>query len=164
MPKALVVYFSRSGYTRKIAQEIAAKGGTDIECIRDVRDRSGIWGYLRSARDAMKKRSSAIQLPVYNPSTYDLVILGTPVWASNVSSPMRAYLGAYKEKFRHVALFCTQGGSGAPKVLHDMADVCGQKPLASLAVNDDEIKKGGYSQKLDQFLETIGLPNTARPN
>jgi flavodoxin len=161
MQRTLVVYFSRTGYTRKIAEEIAGRCGADVEAIEDVRARAGIFGYLRSAREAYKKRLIELRPAAKNPSDYDLVILGTPVWASNVSSPMRAYLTAHRGELKRVAAFCTQGGSGAEKVLSDMAELCGRKPVASLALNDGEIKRRGHTEKLDQFLGTLALPKAA---
>jgi flavodoxin len=161
MPRALVVYFSRTGYTRKIAEDIAARCGADIEGIQDVRDRSGMWGYLRSAREALGKRLIDIRPPIRNPSDYNVVILGTPVWASNICSPMRAYVTTHREEFRQVAFFCTQGGSGAKKVLDDMAKLCKHRPVASLALNDEEIKRGLHAEKLNQFLAVVALPKAA---
>lgn len=161
MQRVLVVYFSRTGYTRKIAEEIAAACGADIERIQDLGDRSGIWGYLRSGREALKKRLIDIQPPTKRPSDYDLVVLGTPVWASNICSPVRAYIAAHKENFKQVTFFCTQGGSGAKKVLHDMAELCAQRPVATVALNDDEIKKGSHAEKLNQFHGFVALPKAA---
>jgi flavodoxin len=161
MQKALVVYFSRTGYTRKIAEEIAARSGADIESVEDVRGRSGIVGYFRSAREAYKKRLIDIKPAAKNPSEYDLVVLGTPVWARNLSSPMRAYLNAHRDELKRVGIFCTQGGSGAEKVFGDVAELCGRKPDASLALNDGEIKRGAYADKLDRFLGVLGPPKAA---
>jgi flavodoxin len=46
--KMLVVYYSRGGNTRAVAEEIArALGGADLEEIRDAADRSGWRGYLK---------------------------------------------------------------------------------------------------------------------
>jgi flavodoxin len=156
--RVLVVFFSRSGYTRKIAEEIAARCGADLEAIEDVRTRAGLFGYLRSGREAYKKLPVEIRAPVRNPSDYDLVILGTPVWAGNVSSPMRAYLTAHGGELKRVAVFCTQGGSGAEKVINDMGGLCGRKPVTSLAINDREIKRNNYAESLECFFETLGLP------
>jgi flavodoxin len=161
MPRTLVVHFSRTGYTRKIAEEIAGRCGTDLDAIEDVRARAGIFGYLRSAREAYTKRPIEIRPAAKNPSDYDLVILGTPVWVSNVSSPMRAYLTAHGGGLKQVAVFCTQGGSGAEKVLSDMAELCGRKPVASLALNDGEIKRRSHAAKLDGFLAALALPKAA---
>jgi flavodoxin len=161
MPRTLVVYFSRTGYTRKIAEEIAGRCGADLEAIEDVRARAGIFGYLRSAFEAYKKRPIEIRPAVKNPSDYDLVIFGTPVWAGNVSSPMRAYLTPHRGDLKQVGVFCTQGGSGAEKVLSDMAELCGRKPVASVALNDGEIERRTYAEKLDGFLDAFALPKAA---
>lgn len=161
MKKILVVYFSRSGYTRQVAEAIAAQLGADIECVREFRGRLGILGYLRSAREALQQRTIAIRAPAKNPSDYDLLIIGTPVWASNMCSPIRAYITAQMNSLGRVALFCTQGGSGALKVLGRMAELCGHRPVATLIVNDDEIAKDRYADKLKGFLKAIALPQAA---
>jgi flavodoxin len=159
--RTLLVYFSRTGYTRKIAEEIAGRCGADLEAIEDVRARTGIIGYLRSAREAYKKLPIEIRPAVKNPADYDLVILGTPVWASNVSSPMRTYLTSHGRELKQVAVYCTQRGSGAEKVLSDMAELCGRKPVASLVLNDGEIKRRSHAAKLDGFLVALALPKAA---
>lgn len=161
MRKVLVVYFSRSGHTRKVAEALAARCDADIEELRDVRDRTGIWGYIRSAREALKKRVIEIQTPRKNPKDYDLVILGTPVWAGNVCSPLRAYVAAEKASFARVAFFCTLGGSGAAKVFEDLADLCGKRPMSTLAVREAEIKKGIDTVALDRFIGAAVLPKAA---
>lgn len=161
MNKILVVYFSRSGYTRQVAEQIATRLRADIESVREFRGRLGILGYLRSVREALQQRSVAIRTPAKNPSDYDLVIIGTPVWASNMCSPIRAYITAQMNGLGRVALFCTQGGSGALKVLGRMAELCGHRPVATMIVNDDEITKERYADKLNGFLKAIALPQAA---
>lgn len=161
MAKILVVYFSRTGYTRKVAEEIASRCGADLEAIEDLRSRAGLFGYLRSGREALRKQPADIRPAARNPSDYDLVVLGTPVWAGHVSSPMRAYLAAHGSALEQVAFFCTLGGSGAEAAFADMADLGRREPLASLALNDRELKRGGYADKLDRFLAVLAPPQAA---
>ena len=78
--KALVVYYSRSGVTRKVAQALAAALGAEIEEIVDTKDRSGAGGWLKAGADASLKRLTAIQPMTKDPAGYDLVVIGTPVW------------------------------------------------------------------------------------
>ena len=54
MSRILVVDYSRTGNTHLVAKAIAHVCGADLERIREVRSRRGLWGYLRSAREAMK--------------------------------------------------------------------------------------------------------------
>jgi flavodoxin len=155
MGKQLLVYFSRSGNTRIIAEAIAAICSADIERIEEARSRSGIFGYFRSAREALGQRIVEIRPPGKNAADYDVVILGTPVWAGNLSSPMRAYLIAQRGRLNRVAFFCTQGGSGAENVFQQMAELCQQAPLARLAVNVRDIRRRQYSEKLQNFRTTL---------
>lgn len=161
MKKTLVVYFSRTGHTRKLAQEIGAQCGADVEAIEEARGRAGFWGYFRSGREALKKQVIEIKSVTRHPANYDLVVLGTPVWASNVSSPMRAYLVAYGRSCRNVAFFCAQGGQGADKVCRDMAELCGRAPIATAVFTDSEIKRGRYTDKISAFVRAIALPKAA---
>jgi flavodoxin len=158
MSRVLVVYYSRTGRTEKVAEHLADRSGADIEAIGESQGRLGFFGYFRSAREALKRKHAAITPMLHDLGDYDIVLLGTPVWAGHVSSPMRACLDANKETFRRVAFFCTQHGSGAEKVLQEMAEICGRQPEATLIVNDPEIKQCSYGPKLDQFIHAIGLP------
>jgi flavodoxin len=159
--KTLIVYFSRTGRTRQIAQAIASRLSADIECVPDVGNRSGIWGYIRSLREAMQQRVINIGAPNKNPSDYDLIILGTPVWAHNMCSPLRSYITAQKERFRAIAVLCTQGGSGASKVVGDIATLCGRTPVGTLVLNEREIEKDQFTAKLDGFIKSVTLAQAA---
>lgn len=52
----LVVYYSRTGATRKVAEYITKQLGADMEEIIDMKKRSGIWGFLIGGRDALRKK------------------------------------------------------------------------------------------------------------
>ena len=155
MNRILVVYYSRTGNTRTLAGELVTALKADVDQLDDRRDRCGVFGYLRCAREALKKRTIELLPPAYDPSNYDVVVLGTPVWAGNISSPLRSYVAAHKARLRQVAFFCTQGGSGADKVFRDLAELCGQSPVATLAVNGHEIEERAYAQRLEQFASSV---------
>lgn len=155
MYRILVVYYSRTGYTRTLAGELAAVLKADVDRLDDGRDRCGVWGYLRCAREALKKRTIKLLPPGYDPSSYDVVVLGTPVWAGNLSSPLRSYVVAHKAQLKQVAFFCTQGGSGAEKVFRDLTELCGKAPLATLAVNDRELNSHAYARQLERFATAV---------
>ena len=155
MANTLIVYFSRSGHTQRIAAEIASQTGADLERITEQRSRKGLLGYLRSAREAYKKQVVPIDPTDNDPADYDLVILGTPVWAGHVSSPVRAYVAAHKQKLGRIALFCTQGGSGGPKVLRELAELIGAVPAATLVINEKALKSGAYADEMAKFVKSI---------
>ena len=90
MRRILVVCYSRSGTTLELAQSIAERCGADVELIKDKVPRDGVVGYLRSAFEALFHRTPWIQPPRRAVGDYALVIIGTPVWAGNMASPVRS--------------------------------------------------------------------------
>lgn len=158
MARTLVVYFSRTGRTHRIALEIAAPLGADIERIEEQRSRAGFLGYWRSGREAYRKLIPAIEPAVNDPSSYDIVLLGTPIWAGHISSPVRAYVGAHAGALSRMALFCTHGGSSPAKAFSEIAELAGVEPVATLAVTEREIKAGTYADRLTRFVESVAGP------
>jgi flavodoxin len=154
MPDAriLVVYYSRSGTTRKLASSIAARLKADLEEICDYRNRSGPSGYLRSLVDAMTQSSVDIVPHGCDVASYDLVVVGTPVWAGSVSSPVRAYLAENRQQLRHVAFFCSLGGRGSESAFSQMRALVGKPPLAECKVTAREFRRGDEKSLLDDFV------------
>ena len=153
--KTLVVYYSRSGTTKKIGDLIAALLDCDCEEIFDAKNRKGLWGWITSGRDAMRKRLVPIKETRVNPANYDLVVLGTPVFASKMAAPIRTYISQHKDRLKKIALFCTAGGADTGGLFPDMEEFTGQKPVALLTVTSEEVKKGLCEEKTKKFTEAI---------
>jgi flavodoxin len=156
--KTLVVYYSRTGTTKKIGEEIAKKLKTESEEIIDTVDRNGAKGYLYAGRDAMKRNLTKLKRMKTNPVDYDLVIVGTPIWAWNVSAPVRTYLTAFKGKFKKVAFFCTMGGSGAEKAFKEMGEVINLDPIANFSLTTKEVIADSYQKKIEEFIKELEQP------
>ena len=154
-PRALVAYYSRSGNTRRVAETIASELGADLEPITDLADRRGILGYLRAGRDAIRGRGTGIGEPVHDPGAYDLVVIGTPVWASAVTPAVRTYLARYAGRLPDAALFLTHGGSGRERVFAQMTALCGRFPLAALALREQELRAGGWEAWARAFAREV---------
>ena len=135
MKKILVIFYSRSGYTRTVAENIVVECEADIEEIRDVKSRKGLYGYLRSVYEAIKMKPAEIEKTIKNPAEYNVVVLGGPVWAGKMASPIRTYITQNCDNAKAIGLFCTYGGSGAEKVLSDMEELCEKKAWSSQIIN-----------------------------
>jgi flavodoxin len=153
--KALVVYFSRSGVTKKAAEKISADLGADSEEITEKSKRSGVFGFLKSGMEAYTGRLATIDPPKRDASQYDLVVIGTPIWAGKMSSPVRSYIAGNKDKLKSVAFFATLGGDDAEKALAGMGEYSGKKPLASLSIKADEVKENAHAGKVADFLAKL---------
>ncbi len=149
--KTLVAYYSRAGATKKAAEFIARQLKADIEEIIDPKSRKGIFGYLRSGKEAIKKQIPKIQPSLRNPELYELALICTPVWAHSMSSPTRAYIKNEKGNFNKVAFFCTYGSSGFERTLRGMEEAAGKKPKAVLALQTKEVIDGSFEKKAKEF-------------
>ena len=153
--KMLVVFYSRSGKTKKVAEAISEILKCDREEIFDIKSREGIVGFLSAGTDANLRRLTTIKEIKNNPSLYDLIIIGTPIWSSNISTPIRTYLSLYKEDFKKVAFFCTRLGSDSKKVFDDMKNISQKTPITLLELTSREVTRDKYMQKVKEFVENL---------
>ena len=77
----LVAYYSRTDITKKVADEIANRLNADSEEIISEVKYDGKIGYARAGKDGMTAKIIKIGDLKYDPSNYDMVYLGVPVWA-----------------------------------------------------------------------------------
>ena len=154
MSKTLIVFHSRTGNTRRIAQALARRLGADLDEVRIVQPLGGAIGYTFCAIEAVAGLMPALLPSRKDPAEYDLVVIGTPVWFWSLSSPMRSWLAQHPMKHSRVAFFGTMGGSGAPRVFATMATLLGKRPVATLALTDAQVAAGANDQ-LDAFAQQL---------
>jgi flavodoxin len=154
--KSLLVYFSRTGNTKKVAETVADILSCDqVEEVTESQGRAGALGYLRSIWEAATGAAPVIDSPLNDPSHYDVVIVASPVWMSRLSSPIRTYLLKEGEKLPRVAFVVTEGGSGGNRVLLQMRDMCHKIPLSEVVITEDDILKGSHLKKIRSFAEKL---------
>ena len=153
--RTLVVSYSRSGNTRRLARAIAKALGADHEEIQDRADRAGITGYLRCALEAFFEASTEIGPPRHDPADYDLVVVGTPVWATSVSSPVRTFLWLERQRLPAVGFFATLGGVGSEHAFGQMRGLAGKAPTSTLAIRENELARGVPAERVARFAEKL---------
>ena len=151
--KSLIAYYSRTNITKKLAEEIAGKLNGDIEEIVPKVNYQGKIGYARGGKDAITEKIIDIEPLKYNPQDYDVVYLGTPVWASKASTPLISYIKENEGKFSDVKFFVTAGGSGLDSTLEQMKKYVSKKPLSTLALTTKEVKNNLYEDRMAEFLK-----------
>ena len=158
MSKALVSYFSASGVTEKVAEELAKVEGADLFKItpetaykpadldwRDKQSRSTLEMSDPNCRPAVTGK-------VENMDQYDVVFVGFPIWWGREPSVVDTFLDAYSFKGKKVIPFCTSGGSGIGKTADRIRSIVGED------VSVDAGKRlGGQISEEDLKLWTDGL-------
>jgi flavodoxin len=144
--KSLVVYYSRTGKTKFVAETIAAELGSDIEEIVDLKSRDGKMGWMSATQDASRGKETQIAPTTKNPNNYDMLIIGTPVWAFTLTPAIKTYLKKCDLSGKRVALFFTLGiclGQTVEKTksLIPNSQFAGELAITTSIQNDEEIKK-----------------------
>lgn len=155
MTKTLVAYYSWSGNTEKVARAIAAALSADVEEIREIKPRTGLFAYVRAAIEASRRKAAPIAAAETDAGKYDVVILGSPVWAGEMAPALRAYIEREKHKFKNVALFCTLGGANGERALAGMRAAAGREPIAELLI-DAKALKSGWRRQVHDFAQSLG--------
>lgn len=153
-PRVLVVFYSRTGNTLRVALRLTRLCSADLEVIQDSVCRHGLRGYLRSAYEAKIGKEPRIRELQHDPRDYDVVILATPSWNASVSTPIRAYLSRYSSVLPDVAFIATLRGRGASRTLLQMSALAGKSPLATLALTAREIRQSPGT-RLQQFHDSL---------
>lgn len=153
--KTLVVYYSRTGTTRKVAQELAEALGADIEELKERANREGAKGYLEAGRDSMRKRPAELEPVSLNPADYDLVVMCGPCWAQGMCTPTRTYGTEHKDSLSRVAFVATAGDARfARKAVKAMADATRIAPVATMALGEKEVAND-HSRALADFVAAV---------
>ena len=153
--RTVIIYYSRSGRTQRLAEDVQARFGCGIERIVTQKDFSGFMGFLRIAREAKKEHPFEIQTFRIDPDQLDLVVVGTPIWGGNVSTPVRDILARYKGHLRAVAFLATYGSSDPGPAFKAMEEACGRPPVATLGVSNRRLRNNAYSEDLERFIEAV---------
>ena len=152
--KPLVVYFSHSGNTKKIAELIADRLSSDIEVITLLKERKGFPLYFLGGFKSSTGLKEKISAAEKNPSEYDLVILCTPVWAWGVSSPVQTYWKKLSDKPGRTAHVMCAGGDVSEKTFTRFVSLTGE-PAARLGLSMEDISTEAYREKLSVFFNQI---------
>ncbi|HVZ76729.1 MAG TPA: NAD(P)H-dependent oxidoreductase [Gemmatimonadaceae bacterium] len=155
-PRILVAFYSRTGNTRRVARLLAdALGDADLEELMDPTPRMGVRGYLRSGYQAFFKRRTPLAPLRHDPARYDLVILCTPVWNASVSAPARAFLAAHARRIHRIAFLACFGGFGLERVLRQLTEANGTRPLATTAVRESDLASGQAEAIVTRFAAEL---------
>ncbi|PKM71658.1 MAG: flavodoxin [Firmicutes bacterium HGW-Firmicutes-16] len=117
--KTLVAFYSLEGYTELVAGVIATKLGADILKLETVKPfpTKGFAKFFIGGMSSVCKATPKLKNTSIDLSSYDNIVLGTPVWASTFASPINTLLQKHKFAGKKVALLVCSGGPDVEKCL-----------------------------------------------
>ncbi|MGI6575586.1 MAG: flavodoxin family protein [bacterium] len=110
--RKLVVFYSLEGNTKFVAREIAATIEADLLELKPKKDLNtkGFMKYFWGGRQVVTKAKPALESFTVNPEDYDVIFIGTPIWAGNYTPALATFFSTVNLKQKSIALFCCHRG------------------------------------------------------
>jgi flavodoxin len=136
--KALVIFYSYEGNTACAAKAIGAACGADCLELKPVGEhkRRGFSKYVWGGRQVLTKAEPPLEPLTADPAGYDLLFLGTPVWAGTYAPAWRTFFAGRHLAGKDVALFCCYGGSAGGTFRHFRRELADCRVLGELGLRD----------------------------
>jgi flavodoxin len=152
-PKILVVYFSKTGNTREIANQIHKIVGGDIFEIQAVKSYPDDYEELKTVakEELASKFKPSLKTKIDNIGSYDLVFIGYPIWWGTFPAPVRTFLSEYDLSGKTIVPFCTHEGSGLGQSVTDISKLCTKATLLDgVAIRGRDVKTA--QSKVSEWL------------
>jgi flavodoxin len=175
--KLLVVYYSKTGNNRYLAEKIAHTLSCDIQ---EIAPRLNV--IPLQILFSLIKTSMGIKPLIQNMKEYDRIILCGPIWMGQLTSPLRDFINKYRSRINKLYFAtCCGGGDlekdgkfGYAKVFQQIKELAGDRCIhcqafsIKLVVPDDKKEdnesmmkirlsdanfKGEIQKRLDDFIQ-----------
>ena len=156
MSKRLVAYFSASGVTAKVAENLADAISADIFEIQpevpytkadlnwmDKKSRSTIEMSNPNSRPAIAAKRD-------NMDEYDTIFVGFPIWWYVAPTIVNTFLEAYDFAGKKIVLFATSGGSGFGNTVKEL-----QPSAPDAVITEGKLLNGMSKQEIVAWAESL---------
>ncbi len=102
-----VIFYSRTGNTRIVAEVIAEVLNLQLQEIKDLKDRSGFFGFVGGMIDVRKNPITTISPETVNLGGHDVLFIGSPIWGMKLAPAITTFLEGTEFSGKKVILFTT---------------------------------------------------------
>lgn len=157
--KAIVVYFSLEGNTKYVADLIKNSIGADILRLEPVKDypKGNASKYFWGGKSVVFGETPKLAAYDFSAEEYDVIIIGTPVWAGSFTPPIKTFLKENNLSKKKVAFFACNSGGEADKCFDKLRkEMNGCDVIATLSLTEPGNKqKDENTFKIKEFCNKI---------
>lgn len=154
---ALVLYYSNTGNTQKVAKALAERLGADLAEIT-CQTYLAWYGPLAMAWDIFTRHRPKVNIVAPKDAHYDLIVVGGPVWATRTAPPVMSALEMLPEA-DVTAVFVTCRGtspnSPPEPALAEMKAATPSPAIASQIFREEEIRGPMLGQRLTELVDLL---------
>ena len=149
--KPLIVYYSYSGITKRLAEDIALITDGDLRELKPQKPYS--FSYNTAVKEARKEIEKGYCPPLIEGTesidNSGVIFIGSPNWLKTFASPVLSFLRKVDLSGKTIIPFCTHGGGGFGRMIEDYKKECNNS-----IIKDGLALKGGYSfDELQNWLK-----------
>lgn len=155
----LVVYFSHTGKTERVANEIRTLLDCDqIMIVPQTAYPGGnaIYDRAHAEQDAIDQGTfPAINTNVESFGDYEIIFVGFPIWSNRIATPVQAFLHNHAEKLagKQIALFASSGGSSIANSAREARQLVPQAIF-----KEETLLQTSFNQnRIESWLQQLGL-------
>ena len=145
------------GNVRYVAEKVAKELGADLIELKPVKayPDKGAMQFIWGGSAVTFKKKPDLEPYSFNASDYDLVIIGTPVWASNFTPPLRTFFEDNDLTGKKIAVIATSAGGDSSKCIQAVKEATKTDALAAtLSLTDPKDRPSDdVEKKIGEFIE-----------
>ena len=156
MSDILCLYYSRSGNTRAVAEEIHTKVGGDILEIQPLELYPDDYNaaYAQGRKEVEERIKPKLNNNFKDISEYGTIYLGSPIWFGTIAPPVASFLYGQSLAGKTIVPFFTYDGLGVGQSNEEIARLSPNAKVAEgFAIKRTEVGKAG--EALDKWLNGI---------
>ena len=159
----IFVYYSMTGNVHYIAGILKEKMNIDllrIEPVKEYPDK-GFKKFFWGGKSAVMKETPTLIKYKFDSNKYDEIILGTPVWANNITPPIRTFIKENKDKLKDkkISVVISNSGGNAIKVIDKLKNELGIDTINSelILIDPKDKQNEDNNLKIENFIKKINL-------
>ena len=150
----LVLYYSQTGATEMVAQELQKMLDADIESIELENPYTGT--YMETVQRAGTERESG-ELPALLPleadlAEYDVIYLGYPIWYGTYAVPVMSLVKEYDFAGKRIVTFCTFGSGGLEPAISDLKKALPDAEISDKGFGIRNARMNSMTKELNRFM------------
>ncbi|WP_147613553.1 flavodoxin [Treponema pectinovorum] len=122
--KAAVIYYSKSGKTKKIAEKIAQEKGADLFFIEPENPYGTyISSVIRAGKELKSKKAVGTKTKIFDFSKYEVIFIGFPIWHGTLPFFFQEYIKKCAIDGKRIIPFATATASGKESALLTLQNI-----------------------------------------
>lgn len=144
----LVAYFSHTGNTEAVAEQIAERTGGTLAQIQRAEEYADL--QQEAEEEILQGVRPEITVSVDNVEEYDTIFVGYPIWWDEAPAMIATFLESYDFSGKTIVPFCTSASDSIDNSLHIFSELCPEATIAEGLTANDEAG-------IEPWLQGLGL-------